>query len=275
MVNIVGQTIKEQKVALDSFVVGVGFPSMVDTMDGRILKSSALPEWNNVLLVELLKRELLRPVFVENDVNAAAYGEWTSGAAVGAKNVVYLNLGTGVGAAFILNGALYRGISGAAGELGYVTHIVENPNGKKIQKNLYSLISGKSLSTQIIQHSELWGIDKILRDLCQGKYENVNVEVIARDRELGSKIASQILEQATTVVGMTVSNLLNLFDPELIVIGGGISRLGNWFIKKTIEEASKYVNPAIDNIPIVASKLEPYSGAIGVAALASTELRKR
>ncbi len=232
----------------DVLAVGVGVPGLI-TLDGVMRASPNIPGSIDVAIGPQLSHRLARHVYVDNDGNAAALAEWRYGAGRGARNMWMVTLGTGIGGGHMLNGAVQRGVNGFAGEIG---HTVVNPDGPRCtcgRKGCW----------------EVYASGRGLKMLASGE---PGESVIARAR-LGEADAVTVLEAYARWVAIGLSNLTNVSDPDVMVIGGGVSEAADvlmpmirrWFVE-TLYSPEQRTHPDLR-----VARLGEHAGAIGAALL--------
>lgn len=217
--------------------IGVGFAGMINK-EGKIVKAPNIPFLDGFNFKEYLEKEYKAPIIVENDVKCFAFAESCRGRGEGAKNVVGLTLGTGVGGGIVLNCKILRGKDGSAGEIGHM--VIDN---------------GKTLENL----SSAAGIMKISgRDIFE----------IEKAAKAGDENALGILKEAGKNLGIGLANIINILNPEIIIIGGGLSSLGDLILRPAKETALKFIiNPTALNTKIVLSKLGEMAIPLGATLL--------
>jgi glucokinase len=235
--------------------VGFGIPGTIDQTRGRVEVTVNLP------LVEFDFRDWMRgrfdlPVGIDNDANAATVAEWAFGAGAGTRHMVMLTLGTGIGGGLILDGRLYRGAVGAAGELG---HIVVQHDGHPCQGfcmgrgHLEALASGTAA-------------DKAARELFG---ERADAHDLVRQAQAGNEDAVVALGEIGHVLGSAIGSLVNIFNPEVVVIGGGFAAAGDLLLDHARERVRREaLEPARDLVRIVPAELGPEAGLVGAGLVA-------
>ena len=253
--------------------IGVGVASMVDFAAGRVVESVNLP-LADVPLRDHLEQHFGVPAVIDNDVTAAAIGEHTFGAGVGAREMLMLTLGTGVGGGIISGGRPYRGASGAAAEFG---HIIIDLNGLKCPANcpnhgcLEAYVAGPAMGAAAVVAAELEPGSALGRALAGGR--TIDSRLLTRLALDGDVGAIAVLERAGEYLGAGLVTLTNIFDPEVIVIGGGAAAAGELLFEPARRVlATRGLPPARDRVRVVPAALGPDAGFIGAAALALTEL---
>jgi glucokinase len=237
----------------DAQALGFGVPSRIDQQAGRALKSVNIP-LEGVDLRDRMRERHGLPVALDNDANAAAIAEWQAGAARGAQDVVMLTLGTGVGGGLILDGKPYRGATGSGAELG---HIVLEPGGPPCGcggfGHLESFAAGPAA-------------DRVARAL-YGDGSNAH-DLVNRARE-GEAEATEALAGVGRYLGAGIASLINVFEPEVVVVGGGFGVAGELLLAPAREVvAVEGLEPARDNVRIVEAELGVEAGVIGAGMVA-------
>ena len=228
--------------------LGFGVPSRIDQRAGRAIKSVNIP-LEGVDLRDRMRERHGLPVAIDNDANAAAIGEWQAGAARGARYVVMLTLGTGVGGGLILDGKPYRGATGSGAELG---HIVIDPDGPPCgcggHGHLESLAAGPAA-------------DRVARSLYGAES---NAHELVRRGQAGDGEAVEALAGIGRYLGAGIASLVNIFEPELVVVGGGFGAAGELLLGPAREVlAVEGLEPARDTVRIVQAELGAEAGVIG------------
>jgi glucokinase len=249
--------------------VGFGIPCTFDQRTGMAVNSVHLPLLN-IAFADVMAERLGLPVFVDNDANAAALAEHRGGAGRGASELVMLTLGTGIGSGLILHNKLYRGAIGAAGELGHMVIDVNGPPcGGRCPSNgcLESLASGTALAREAVRIAREQPGSRLGRVLAEGR-EIVGplVTELAHD---GDAAAIEAVELIGANLGAGISNIVNIFDPQVVVIGGGVIAAGELMLEPARRVvAARALPPARDQVRIVAAHFGFEAGMIGAAALA-------
>ncbi len=204
--------------------IGIGAPGPLDIPQGLLLEPPNLPGWHNVPLRQIVQERLGVPTYLENDANAAAVGEYLYGAGRDTRDMVYVTVSTGIGGGLILDGHIYHGVSGGAGEIGHMTILPDGPRcGCGNRGCLEALASGTAIARE--------AHDLVARGVPTAVAREADQEVTAKQvvdaMHEGDPYAQQIVAQAMFYLGIGVANLVNLFNPERIVIGGGLAALGD------------------------------------------------
>ena len=203
--------------------IGVGVPGLIDVQRGTIVVAPNL-NWHDIPLRQMWTQLFNLPVFVENDANAAALGEYYFGVAREVKNFIYLSADVGLGGGIVLDGKLFRGHSGYAGEVG---HMTIEPNGLPCscgRRGCWETLVGLRGIVHQIQVMLQNGATSLIRDLVQGDLNNITFEQVVAAAEAGDAIALNALYNVAKWLGIGIANLVNVFNPEMVVLGGGLAR---------------------------------------------------
>lgn len=246
--------------------IGIGSPGPLDAKKGIILTTPNLP-FRNFKLVEPILDKYNIPTYLDNDANVAAIGEFMLGAGRGTSNMVYITVSTGVGGGAILNGKIYRGSTSNALEIGHTTIL---PDGPRCNCGNYgcleALASGTAIARQAKEAIQV-NVETSLKN-----YENVTSYEVFKEAEKGDKVSKEILERSFNYLGIGVANIITSFDPEVVVIGGGVSKGGQIVFDKVKEVVNKRCFKAMSEFcKIVPAKLGTDAGVLGAVALALLE----
>lgn len=204
---------------LDVKGVGISCGGPLDSKTGVVYSPPNLPGWQAIPVKAHLEEILGIPVIVENDANATALAEWMFGAGRGANNVVFMTMGTGIGAGLILDGKLYRGTNDLAGELGHQTILINGPlcNCGK-HGCLEALASGPSIA-RLARESMMYGRHKRVLALAGGKPDDITARHVVDAAQDGDPFAIQILDEAGTYMGVGIANVIQMLNPERVILG--------------------------------------------------------
>lgn len=262
--NIKRQLETATRMGTEIFAVGVGAPGVILVDKGIVVKSPNFPDWNNLPLKAELEKALKIPVFIENDANAAALGEKWRGAGQDIRSMIHLTLGTGVGGGIILDNKIWHGADGMAGEIGHMTLI---PDGRQCTcgntgcLEMYASARGIVLSFREELEKQKLPAAEALKEVTSEK-----VYQAARE---GDAVARRVMKDMGRMLGIGIASLINIFNPERVVIGGGVKDAWPLFIGATHEEIMKraFQVPA-ERTEIVPSLLGDDAGMVGAAAVA-------
>lgn len=251
--------------------VGIGVAGYVIAETGFLISSPNI-NWSEVPLRQIVMEFTNLRTVVDNDAAVAAIGEHFAGAARGIRNFVLFTVGTGVGGGVFIDGKLYRGSRGTAAEVG---HMVVEPSGPLCgcgnRGCLESLASGTALRREAIKRVEgtKGSKNSKLLDLCGGDTSKITGEMVTEAAREGDEIALSCLDYIGFYLGIGVINMVHLFDPELVVLGGGVMEAGDLLlprVRTVVEERG--VEPLVEGVEVVASTLGSDIGVIGAGAAA-------
>ncbi len=248
--------------------VGIGLPGLIDFSRGIVFKLTNIPGWNNIPLKKILVDRLGVPVYIDNDVNAICLGEYLYGAAKGVSNVITLSLGTGIGGGLIINKSLYRGASFSAGEIG---HILINKNGPRCGCGRYGCLEsyvGNYAIIRMAREQLKKRSSRILSNLTGGDFNKLSPKLISIAARKGDSLSIGVWQEVGRYLGIGLSVLVNLINPDRIVLCGGVSKAGSLFIKSALESLKKYsMEVPYRAVKVIFSKLGDDAGVIGASCL--------
>jgi glucokinase len=249
--------------------VGLGFAGYVNGRAGTVIISSNLPGWDNVPLRDIVRERLGVPVVLENDAKLNGLAEHTYGAGRGVDNMCYVTLSTGLGMAMIIDGRLYSGHLGTAGEIGHTVVDVNGPPctcGKRGCLMAYTSALGMA---RIARERMAAGVETTLREMCDGDLTRLTGRRIAEAARRGDALSAELIEVAGYYAGVGLSTVVMVVNPELIVLGGGLTRIGAPLIEACMRGLRENVHPMLfDAVRIVPWQLGDDSGVLGAAAQA-------
>jgi glucokinase len=252
--------------------VGLGIPARIDRARGIAIGAVNLPI-ADLPIRELVAERVGLPVFVDNDANVAAYAEFLYGAGREATEMVMLTIGTGIGGGLILGGEIYRGATGGGAELG---HMVIDINGPPCQGScpgrghIESFASGTAIGREGLAAAESDPDSVLAKVLAEGR--PVDGRAVTEAAQAGDPTANQVLELVGSRLGIALTSLANIFDPELFVFGGGAMAAGELLLEPARRELRERALDPMNEAPVVAAELGPDAGMIGAAAMARHEL---
>jgi len=252
--------------------IGVGAPGPLNPWQGVVLGAPNLPGWNAVPLRDMMQNGLGVPVYLGNDANLAALGELYFGAGQGLRNIVYITVSTGVGGGVISDGHLLLGANGLAGEIG---HMTIEANGPRCACGNLGCLEALASGTAIAREARArlaTGTQTAMRDLAHGDPERVTAVLVEQAARQGDAVAAAILHTAATYLGIGVVNVLHLFDPEMVIIGGGVSQAGELVFDPVFEVVQqRAMLPYRARTRIVRAQLADDAGLMGALALVMSE----
>ena len=247
--------------------VGIGIPGPMDPQRGIVQRSPHLKGWAGFPLKSFLQRKLRLPVFITNDANAAAVGEKVFGRGRSVKNFVYLTVSTGVGGGIILNNELWVGASFGAGEIG---HTIIFPDGEKCGCGHRGCLEAYASGTAIANYVRAQ-IHPSKRGLTPFGF---SAEKIAASAAKGDRLALKAFKRAGYFLGMGLANLINILNPEMLIVGGSVTKSSRFFWPEMIHSARTNAWPTLYSAcRIVKTRLGDRVGDLGALALAFAHLR--
>lgn len=252
---------------------GVGAPGPMDWRTGVVFSPPNLPGWHNVPLAELMRARLGVPCFVDNDANVACFGEFTAGAGRGVECMCMLTLGTGVGGGIVVFGKLLRGIDGTAAEIG---HMTLQRDGRQCGCGARGCLEAYASVTGLV-HTAREAIERgrtsSLTEACGGDLNAITGKMISHEANAGDALAKWAIQETGDWVGVGIASLINLLNPERVVIGGGMIRAGTLLFDAIRKRArSDAFEVPAKRAQIVEAELEEDAGVIGAAAAARERL---
>ena len=249
--------------------IGVCSPGWVDSRSGVLLSAANLPCWRNFPLAQKIEKHYGLPTKLANDANAAALAEARWGAGKGYDGVFYVSLGTGIGTALVLQREIYQGRAGGAGEGGHMTINFRGPLcgcGKRGCIEMYA--SGTAIAKRArsqLRHGRR-GRSRML-EIAGGEVSAITTEIVSRAASSGDPLAKKILEEAAEHLAIWLGGMIDLLEPEAIILGGGLGRMMTSFrshIRHTLDQWT--VNPHWRDVRIVSAQYGPESALVGAAA---------
>ncbi|HHV80642.1 MAG TPA: ROK family glucokinase [bacterium] len=267
--------INEAKLSREDILgVGLGAPGILDVERGINIFSPNL-KWHNVDMVTPIKDYLNVPVFIENDVRVAALGERRFGAGKGRKYMIFIALGTGIGSGIIINGELFRGSIGGGGEIG---HMVIDSNGPKCNCGNYGCFESLAAGPSMVARAEKAiksGLETKVFELAERNIGNITPAIIYQAAKLGDKVALDVFRETSFYLGLGLVTLTTVFNPECIIIGGGIAKSWDILMPPAIQMVKTRSFPGSrDVVEIIPSQLGDSAGMIGACVLAIEKLEK-
>ena len=269
MAKTVFEAIENAGISIDEIdSMGIGSPGAIDSENGIVTYSNNIGFYQ-VPLAKMMKERVGKDFYIGNDANAAAYGEYIAGAGKGTKNFVAVTLGTGVGGGIIINGEIYTGLGGVGGELG---HTVIHMDGEVCSCGRNGCWEAYASATALIRQtkqamkrypeSEMW-------NLCGGSLDNVSGITAFNAMRKGDYAGKMVVDKYIEYIAVGLSNMINIFQPEVICIGGGISREGDTLIVplREIVAGENYGRNMKEKVVVKAADLGNDAGIIGAAYL--------
>jgi len=251
--------------------IAIGAPGPLDPKAGVIINAPNLAGWENVPLRDVIHARFGLPVVLGNDANLAALAEWRFGAAKGHQDIIYMTVSTGIGGGVITGGRLLTGDRGMAGELGHT--IAVWPDGPLCGCGQYGCLeavaSGPAIARRAVERIRE-GVRSRIPSLAPGGLSTVTAEIVGQAAEEGDRLAREVVAEAGAHLGRCIANFLHIFNPTMVVIGGGVSRIGDLLFDPVRAAVQKYAQTEAywKNCPIVPAALGEDVGLLGALALA-------
>jgi glucokinase len=248
--------------------IGICSPGPLDPRTGVIVNPPNLPCWRNFPLAERVRAAYNIPVKVDNDANAAGLAEILWGAARGYRNVFYATVGTGIGSGIILDGKILHGRTGAAGEAGHMGIDMHGPKcGCGKRGCVEVLASGPAIGRRARQKLAA-NSKSLMLELAGGDMQAVNGEIVSRAAQRGDALAKEVIDETLDVLAYWLGNVIDFQEPEVIVMGGGVSTT----LAPYLEDIRKrwigaVVNPWPEQVPLLLARYGEEAGIAGAAAL--------
>lgn len=256
--------------------VGVGAPGAVDTETGRVIFAPNLPKWEDIPLKKELEKHLEVPVFAENDCNLATLGVYEIELKAKPRHVVGIFIGTGIGGGLVLNGNLHSGCNRAAGEIGHMVLEVDGPKCGCGNQGCFEALASRTAIFRKVHAAVKDGQKTILTDLLGKDLEDMRSGDLRKAIRRSDKFVGKLVEEAAHYAGIAVGNVLNLLNPDVVVLGGGlIDALEDEMMGIIAETARQHALPGTaKGIEIKACRLGDDAGITGAAALARRGTKK-
>ena len=254
-------------ISLDEITsVGVGIPGIADR-DGNIIKCTNMG-WNHVPFRQEFTKYLDKPVFIDNDATVAALAESVSGSSAGTSSSVFITLGTGIGSGIILNGRIWNGHHGIGGELGHTIMELDGVpctcgNRGCLERYCSATALIRMARETVSQHPE-----SAILEMANGQPEKINARIVFDAAKEGDPIAEKLVRRYVCYLSQAIANVVNFLDPEIILLGGGVSKAGDYLLNAVREEFPRYVLFNDQPLPAVElAVLGADAGIIGAAML--------
>ncbi|AEE96034.1 ROK family protein [Mahella australiensis] len=273
MMDAIDHVLEESKLSKEDLLgIGLGIPGLMDIEKGISLFAGNL-SWENIQVVQPFKDRFNVPVYMDNDVRVNALGEWYFGAGRGVKNMVLITLGTGVGAGIIIDGKMLRGPQSAAGEVGHMIIVEDGPACTCGSRGCLEVFASATGMMRRCKELMLENRDSLLWQMCDGDIDKVRTHMIDKAHDQGDKVGRQVMAETAYYLGIGLTNVVNIFNPELVVIGGGVSKAG----ERLLGPARDFVNKRAmvvqrQHYKLVAAQMLDEAGMLGACTLAKENL---
>ena len=268
MVSVTKGAIESAGLQIDDIEsVGIGTPGIANS-DSGVIEYSCNLGFENVQMEKMFRQRLNLPVYIENDANAAAYGEYVAGAAKGAKDAVCITLGTGVGGGIIINGEIYSGFNYAGAEIGHMVIDVDGPQCTCGRKGCFEVFSSATGLVRMTKEAMDRNTDSIMHEMAK-EYGKISARLAFDAMRKGDKSAKDVVDKYIKYLAAGITNTINIFQPDILCIGGGVCNEGDPLLvpMKKIVEREVYTRNSPKNTEIVIAKLGNNAGLIGSAFL--------
>jgi glucokinase len=265
--KVIAETRAETGATRDDFAgVGIGSPGPLDRERGIVIVTPNLG-WRNFPLRDEVANRVGLPASLDNDANCATLGEWWCGAAKGGRHVVGLTIGTGIGGGLILDGRLFHGASDVAGEIGHTTI---DSTGRRCKCGNYGCLEAYASGPAIAERAREalgGGEPSTLIDLVDGDLSRITAQLVYEASKQDDDVARQVVRETANFLGAGVANLLNIFNPDVVVIAGGVTQAGEpLFEPLRAEVRRRAFRPAVEACRIVPGTLKGSAGVVGAVA---------
>ena len=269
MAKVSVEAVKEAGLKMDDIEwVGIGTPGIANSEKG-IIEYSCNLGFNNTPMVDYIKEYIDKPVFIENDANAAAYGEYVAGAAKGAKNAVCITLGTGVGGGIIIDGKIYSGSNFAGAEIGHTVIEVDGPQCTCGRKGCFEVFSSATGLIRMTKEAMAKDSESVMHKITAERKGKVTARTSFDAMRMGDKSAKEVVDKYIKYLAAGITNTINIFQPDILCIGGGVCNEGEYLTKPLLEKVweETYSREGTPQTQILIAKLGNDAGIIGAAVL--------
>lgn len=265
--RVAAETLAQTGASRDALLgVGIGSPGPLDRERGLVIFTPNLG-WRDFPLRDRVSSAIGLPATLDNDANCATLGEWWRGAALGGRNVVGLTIGTGIGGGLILDGRLYHGASDVAGELGHTTI---DSTGRRCGCGNYGCLEAYASGPAIAERARealAGGEPSTMPQLVGRDLSRLTAALVYRAAHEGDRLALEVVRETARLLGAGVANLLNIFNPDVVVLAGGVTQAGDaLFEPMRAEVRRRAFKPAVDACRIVPGALQGKAGVVGAVA---------
>ena len=248
---------------------GIASPGSADQENGTIIYASTLPFLNYPIVEKFTAKTGIKKVYIENDANAAAKGEATFGAAKGCKNSLFITLGTGVGGGIIIDGKVYSGFNYSGAELGHIVIVKDGKECSCGRRGCFEAYASATALVELTKEKMLENKNSLMWELCGNNIDNANGKTAFDAMRKGDETAKAVVDEYIQYLASGVVSLINIFQPEVLSIGGGISKEGDTLILpiREIAEREQYSRHCDKKTIIKTAALSNDAGIIGAASL--------
>jgi glucokinase len=247
--------------------IGIAAAGIIDSANGKVIFSPNLPGWHEVPLREAIEQRFGIPAYLGNDANLAALGEWRFGVEKKVANLIYITVSTGIGGGIIADGKLYTGACGAAGEIGHMTIDVNGPRCRCGNIGCWeTLASGTALAREAVKRITEGARTSII-ELVGGDVSKIDAKIVDLAAKQGDELAQELVSHLGYYFGVGLANLVNIFNPELILVGGGVAKIGDLLLQPAIKIVKgRAFSTSANAVEIKPAILGDDSGILGAVA---------
>lgn len=262
------KTISASKLKPQLLGIGVAAAGIVDSDTGKVIFSPNLSGWHDVPLRDAIQQKFGISTYLGNDATLAALGEWCFGVKKKVANLIYITVSTGIGGGIIADGKLYTGSRGVAGEIGHMTIDVNGPRCNCGNIGCWeTLASGTALAREAVKQITK-GVSTSIVNLVDGDMSKIDAKVVFLAAKQGDELAKELISQLAFYFGVGLANLVNIFNPELILIGGGVAKMGDLLLQPAIKVVKERAfSTSAATVEIKPALLGDDSGVLGAVAL--------
>lgn len=253
--------------------MGLGIPGLLDPKSGLSIFSPNFPGWENIQVVREMEKEFKFPIFIDNDVRVNLYGEWYFGAGRGVNNLVLVTIGTGLGSGVVVDGKVLYGTTSSVGEIGHMNMYREGRPCKCGSSGcLGRYVSAIGMARTCVEKLQS-GAHSILEEWTAGDPDRITANMISEAHDLNDPVALEVMQETGRILGFGLANVINLFNPELIIIGGGVSAAGDRLLNPVRDTIRRHaLQLSAGSCSVVTAQLGGRAGMIGAAAYAKGRL---
>ncbi|MFD2699609.1 ROK family protein [Paenibacillus shunpengii] len=258
----------------DIEVMGMGIPGLLDPQAGFSIFSPNFPDWENIPVVDRMKEHFNFPVYIDNDVRVNLYGEWRHGAGAGYQNIFLITLGTGLGSGIVCGGQVLYGTTSSAGEIGHMNMYREGRPCKCGSSGCLGRYASAVGMVNTLLEKLAAGQQSMIQDWVQGDYTHITAKMISDAYDLEDQTAREVMQETGEILGFGLANVINLFNPEIVIVGGGMSAAGERLLGTVRETVHRHaLKLSREACRIEQAQLGGRAGTIGAAAYALDRLQ--
>jgi len=275
--QIIEEMMENLHITQDSiYCMGMGIPGLLDPNEGISFFSPNFPNWENIHVINEIKKKFDFPVFIDNDVRVNLYGEWRYGAGVNLKNIILITLGTGLGSGIVVDGKVIYGATASAGEIGHMNMYREGRPCKCGSSGcLGRYVSAVGMVNTFIGKLK-GGRKSIIEEWINHDINNIQAKMISKAYDLHDNLAIEVMHETGQLLGFGLANVINLFNPEIIIVGGGMSSAGDRLLNTTRETIKAHsLKISSKACKVIQAELGDRAGIVGAAAYAKDRINRK